>query len=72
MSSRAALFTVLLLTVGTACTSSDGRPDESARPGAASAGDALFPTLGNRGYDVAHYELTLDYVPETNDLAVPR
>lgn len=67
--SRAALFTVLLLTVGTACTSSVGRPDEAARPGAASAGDALFPALGNRGYDVAHYALTLDYVPETNELA---
>ncbi|GDY71094.1 hypothetical protein SAV31267_005790 [Streptomyces avermitilis] len=67
--SRAALFTVLLLTIGTACTSSVGRPDEAARPGAASAGDSLFPALGNRGYDVAHYALTLDYVPETNELA---
>ncbi|MET9897188.1 M1 family metallopeptidase [Streptomyces sp. NPDC006446] len=66
--SRVALFTVLLLTVGTTCTSSGGRPGEAARPGAASAGDALFPALGNRGYDVAHYALTLDYVPETNEL----
>nr|WP_234335784.1 M1 family metallopeptidase [Streptomyces sp. NRRL S-1022] len=59
---------MLLLTVGTACTSSDSRPDEAPRPGAASAGDALFPALGNRGYDVGHYALTLDYAPETNEL----
>lgn len=31
-------------------------------------GDRLFPGLGNGGYDVAHYGLTLDYVPETNRL----
>ncbi|GGW59579.1 metallopeptidase [Streptomyces lucensis JCM 4490] len=31
-------------------------------------GDRLFPTLGNGGYDVVHYGLTLDYVPETNRL----
>ncbi|TQJ92649.1 M1 family metallopeptidase [Streptomyces sp. SLBN-31] len=66
--SRAALFTVLLLTTGTACTGSVGRTAGAAGPGASSAGDALFPTLGNRGYDVAHYALTLDYVPETNAL----
>ncbi|MBB5108020.1 hypothetical protein AB0B67_14180 [Streptomyces spectabilis] len=32
-------------------------------------GDALFPALGNGGgYDVSHYALALDYVPETNRL----
>ncbi|MGW0965047.1 M1 family metallopeptidase [Streptomyces sp. NPDC002516] len=66
--SRAALSTVLLLTAGTACMGSGGPPAEAAEPGASSAGDALFPTLGNRGYDVAHYALRLDYVPETNAL----
>jgi hypothetical protein len=54
----------------TSCTGSaggDGAP-EVARPGAAGVGDRLFPALGNGGYDVAHYGLTLDYVPETNRL----
>ncbi|GGU98260.1 metallopeptidase [Streptomyces spectabilis] len=39
-----------------------------AKPGAAGRGDPLFPTLGNGGYDVSHYALALDYVPETNHL----
>ncbi|MEH0577883.1 MULTISPECIES: M1 family metallopeptidase [Streptomyces] len=54
----------------TSCTGS--APGEGAaggpKPGAAGVGDRLFPALGNGGYDVAHYGLTLDYVPETNRL----
>ena len=30
-------------------------------PGAAGIGDRLFPTLGNGGYDVQHYDLELSY-----------
>jgi aminopeptidase N len=30
-------------------------------PGAAGIGDRLFPTLGNGGYDVQHYDLDLTY-----------
>jgi aminopeptidase N len=30
-------------------------------PGAAGIGDRLFPTLGNGGYDVSHYDLDLRY-----------
>lgn len=33
----------------------------AARPGGESAGDSLFPTIGNTGYDVSHYAITLDY-----------
>ncbi|WP_260867287.1 M1 family metallopeptidase [Streptomyces sp. SAJ15] len=40
----------------------------AARPGAAGAGDPLFPKLGNGGYDVTHYKLTLDYAPDDNRL----
>ncbi|MBA3021476.1 M1 family metallopeptidase [Propionicimonas sp.] len=29
--------------------------------GALSSGDSLFPTIGNRGYDVQHYQIELDY-----------
>ena len=30
-------------------------------PGSRTLGDSLFPTIGNGGYDVRHYELDLDY-----------
>src|SRR3954451_6656848 len=30
-------------------------------PGAAGIGDRLYPTLGNGGYDVQHYDLDLRY-----------
>ncbi|MEU5793513.1 M1 family metallopeptidase [Streptomyces sp. NPDC047813] len=60
----------LLLALTTACAgpAPGDRAAAGARPGAAGAGDRLFPQLGNGGYDVAHYGLTLDYVPETNHL----
>lgn len=31
------------------------------KPGAETLGDSLFPTIGNGGYDVRHYDLDLDY-----------
>ncbi|WP_424862712.1 hypothetical protein [Streptomyces sp. MMS24-I29] len=62
--------TALLLAVTTSCTGP--APGNGAvavgKPGTAGVGDRLFPGLGNGGYDVLHYGLTLDYVPETNHL----
>src|SRR3954452_14661686 len=37
------------------------RAFERPSPGAAGIGDRLFPTLGNGGYDVQHYDLDLRY-----------
>ena len=37
-------------------------------PGSASLGDPFFPDAGNGGYDVASYDLSLDYVPDTDKL----
>ncbi len=37
----------------------------AAAPGASSAGDPLFPGLGNGGYDVQHYTLSLRYPTTT-------
>ncbi|OON80047.1 M1 family metallopeptidase [Streptomyces tsukubensis] len=37
------------------------------RPGADGAGDPLFPTLGNGGYDVQRYDLSFDFTPVTYD-----
>jgi aminopeptidase N len=36
--------------------------------GSTSGGDPYFPAAGNGGYDVAHYDLTLDYTPATRAL----
>jgi aminopeptidase N len=37
-------------------------------PGSAGLGDPFFPNAGNGGYDVSHYDLTLDYAPSSNQL----
>ncbi|MEU5837074.1 M1 family metallopeptidase [Streptomyces diacarni] len=54
--------------------SSPARAAESAggagldpRPGSDGLGDPLFPTLGNGGYQVGHYDLTFDFTPATYD-----
>ncbi|WP_392965978.1 M1 family metallopeptidase [Streptomyces sp. LN245] len=38
------------------------------KPGAAGVGDPYFPKMGNGGYDVAHYGLTLSYDPRDKRL----
>ncbi|WP_212986748.1 M1 family metallopeptidase [Actinoplanes auranticolor] len=43
-------------------------PPPSFAPGAEGAGDAYFPKYGNGGYDVAGYDLKLDYAPATGQL----
>lgn len=52
-----AVLLALALT-GTAC-GGGGR----GVPGGAGVGDPYFPKAGNGGYDVGHYDLTLDYTP---------
>ncbi|MFI1890068.1 M1 family metallopeptidase [Streptomyces jumonjinensis] len=49
--------------------SDGGRGDVRGAAGGAGLGDRLFPRLGNGGYDVLHYQLTLDYDPGTRLLA---
>ncbi|MGI8458397.1 MAG: M1 family metallopeptidase [Propionibacteriaceae bacterium] len=34
---------------------------QQARPGPPTSGDSLFPDVGNRGYDVSHYNIALRY-----------
>ncbi|MBD0738172.1 M1 family metallopeptidase [Streptomyces sp. CBMA29] len=38
-------------------------------PGAPGIGDPYYPTYGNGGYDVSHYDLNLDYQPGTDLLS---
>ncbi|MCX4824006.1 M1 family metallopeptidase [Streptomyces sp. NBC_01142] len=54
----------LLLLTG--CT--DGATGVQGKPGAAGVRDPYFPKLGNGGYDVQHYALTLDVDPDTGRL----
>ncbi|ARZ66788.1 M1 family metallopeptidase [Streptomyces sp. HU2014] len=39
-----------------------------ATPGAPGVGDSYYPTAGNGGYDVSHYDLRLKYQPKTDKL----
>jgi aminopeptidase N len=59
----AALATALLAAAPAAASS------WPASPGSDTLGDPFFPQAGNGGYDVKHYSLDLDYVPQpTNRL----
>ncbi|MGW1882203.1 M1 family metallopeptidase [Streptomyces sp. NPDC001970] len=60
----AALLTLL---AGAGCTAEAVKGVQGA-PGAAGLRDPYFPKLGNGGYDVRHYALTLDYDPKTGKL----
>jgi len=68
-----ALFLVLLLLTaalvmtapnGSAATRADRSP-EAGPPGSLDPPDPYFPGLGNRGYDVEHYDLGIAYDPES-------
>ncbi|MFC8075445.1 M1 family metallopeptidase [Streptomyces sp. NPDC057307] len=79
-STAASLTTALLILVlgalgglgGLAGCADQDRPGPArgapGTPGAAGAGDPYFPRLGNGGYDVTHYGLTLDYDPAVGRL----
>ncbi|WP_312018518.1 M1 family metallopeptidase [Streptomyces sp. I05A-00742] len=51
---------------GTAVRPAD--PNEPATAGVKGVGDPLFPAMGNGGYDVEHYGLSLAYEPKDNSL----
>ncbi|MFE1288719.1 M1 family metallopeptidase [Streptomyces sp. NPDC058751] len=65
-SSVAAPFALALALVAglTAC----GGDGVHGKPGAAGVGDPYFPRMGNGGYDVTHYGLTLSYDPPSRRL----
>ncbi|WP_328399144.1 M1 family metallopeptidase [Streptomyces sp. NBC_00390] len=62
----AAAVALLLVTGSAGCTG--GGAGVQGTPGAAGLRDPLFPKLGNGGYDVRHYGLTLGYDPATGRL----
>ncbi|MEV6285835.1 M1 family metallopeptidase [Kribbella sp. NPDC051770] len=63
---------LLAATIGlslTATTAVAASPEAQGAPGAHSIGDRLFPTLGNGGYDVQDYDLSLRYQPDRTTMA---
>lgn len=58
----AALLTVALALTLTSCTDGGGGAERA--KGSAGLRDPYFPRLGNGGYDVTHYALTLGYDPD--------
>lgn len=66
---RAAGAAALLLTLAvlaSACSAGTGGVE--GKPGASGLRDPYFPKLGNGGYDVTHYDLTLDVDPDGQTL----
>lgn len=55
-------------TVGLVACVPDG-PTTPPTAGSTSGGDPYFPASGNGGYDVANYDLLLDYTPSTRALS---
>ena len=51
-----------------AAHAADPPPPDAPGVGAPSAGDRLFPQIGNGGYDALHYDLRLAYDPATKTL----
>ena len=60
----AATLTTLLVTPSTATAA----PRYGPEPGAPGIGDPYYPTDGNGGYDVTHYDLKIAYDPATDRL----
>ncbi|MEV7235215.1 M1 family metallopeptidase [Streptomyces sp. NPDC051020] len=60
------LVTTTVVSLGTACSAGIGGVEGT--PGAAGLRDPYFPKAGNGGYDVIHYDLTLDVDPAAQHL----
>ena len=58
--------------VASATTTTSAAPETAptvvGTPGAAGVGDPYFPGLGNGGYDVEHYDVDLDWLPDDGEL----
>ncbi|MGW1224194.1 M1 family metallopeptidase [Streptomyces sp. NPDC002530] len=63
---RAGAAALLLVLAVPACSGGTGGVE--GKPGGSGVRDALFPKLGNGGYDVTHYALTLDVDPDEGTL----
>src|SRR5262245_56613033 len=73
MGKRLVIAVAAVLAVTAVGTSVDAGGSKPPKPkyttGAAGIGDPYFPTAGNGGYDVSHYDLALKYDPATGVLS---
>ncbi|MGW0826540.1 M1 family metallopeptidase [Streptomyces sp. NPDC002845] len=65
---RQAALLVLALALALSASACTGDGGVRGTPGASGLRDPYFPKLGNGGYDVTHYDLTLDYDPGARHL----
>lgn len=70
MSRSAPVVPAALLAFALTLSACTGGGDDGAKgtPGSPGLRDPYFPKMGNGGYDVTHYGLTLDYHPDGNHL----
>jgi aminopeptidase N len=64
----AAFAVVALLIAAPSVAAATGGGPKHCVPGAAGIGDPYYPTYGNGGYDVGHYDLDVAYDPATDRL----
>ncbi|WP_430780517.1 M1 family metallopeptidase [Actinoplanes sp. G11-F43] len=69
MSRRAGWLVLLLMLAGCSTPEEQPKPAPVFSAGADGAGDPYYPKYGNGGYDVAGYDLDLDYEPSSNELS---
>ncbi|HEX6024516.1 MAG TPA: hypothetical protein VFZ00_21175, partial [Solirubrobacter sp.] len=61
---RRAIFGAVMLSLALVSTAQA----QQFTPGARTLNDRLLPLIGNGGYDVQHYDLTIDYDPVANTM----
>ncbi len=60
---------LLLAAAALALTACSGGGAVDGTPGAAGVRDPYFPKAGNGGYDIGHYDLSLEYDPDEEHLS---
>jgi len=72
--SRTVAFVVGILLLVVPAAAQAGKRQGGGKPvdGARSLGDPLLPQIGNGGYDVKHYRISLDYDPAANELTAAK
>ena len=69
MSRKLASFVAAIVLVVAGIPATLAAPPNQFPAGATGLGDPYYPSDGNGGYDVSHYDLALTYDPATDELA---
>jgi hypothetical protein len=65
---RVLVYAVVSLLAAVLCSAASANGGGPFSAGAPGIGDPYFPLAGNGGYDVAHYQLDINYDPPTNHI----